>query len=324
MVDVAVLAAGVRAGDRSALGRALTLVESTRDDHRADAEDLLSALLPLAGGAHRVGVSGPPGVGKSTFIESLGPRLTARGHRVAVLTVDPSSSRSGGSILGDKTRMVELANDPAAFVRPSPSSGALGGVTRSTRQSVLVLEAAGFDIVLVETVGVGQAETLVHGMVDFFLVLMQAGAGDELQGIKKGVLELADVVAVNKADGENGRAAKQTAAELRRALHLMEPDGPSWTPPVLTCSGRTGAGLDDLWEHVERHRRLVTASGELTRTRQHQQVAWMQALLEERLLADLESNAEVAELRRRLEADVRRGSITPSGAVDRLLVRYRG
>jgi LAO/AO transport system kinase len=200
----------------------------------------------------------------------------------------------------------------------------LGGVTRSTRQSVLVLEAAGFDIVLVETVGVGQSETLVHGMVDFFLVLMQAGAGDELQGIKRGVLELADMLAVNKADGDDVRAAEQAAAELRRALHLMEPEGASWTPPVLTCSGRTGAGLDDLWEQVERHRRLVTGSGELTRTRQHQQVAWMRALLEERLLADLDSNAEVAELRLRLEADVRRGSITPSGAVDRLLATYRG
>ena len=322
-VDIEALASGVQAGDRSALGRAITLVESTRDDHRRQSQELLELLLPRSGGSHRVGVTGAPGVGKSVFIETLGKRLTNDGRRVAVLAVDPTSIRSGGSILGDKTRMIELSNDPAAFVRPSPSSGTLGGVTRSTRQSIIVLEVAGFDVVFVETVGVGQSETLVHGMVDFFLVLMMAGAGDELQGIKKGVLELADMLAVNKADGDNVGPSDLAAAEFRRALHLMEPINPDWTPPVVTCSGRTGDGLDDLWDGVEQHRRILTASGELHRTRERQQLAWMRALLEERLLADLHSHPDVAERQRQIEAEVSSGAITPSGAVEQLLAIYK-
>jgi LAO/AO transport system kinase len=322
-VDIDELAAGVRAGDRSALGRAITLVESTRDDHRTRSQDLLELLLPHSGSSHRVGITGAPGVGKSAFIETMGTRLTGRGHKVAVLAVDPTSVRTGGSILGDKTRMTELSHDPNAFVRPSPSSGTLGGVTRSTRQSIIVVEAAGFDVVFVETVGVGQSETLVHGMVDFFLVLMLAGAGDELQGIKKGVLELADMLAVNKADGDNVVAAEHAAADLRRALHLMEPVYPDWTPPVVTCSGRFGDGLDELWELVEEHQRLFTESGELTRTRQRQQLAWMRSELEERLLADLRAHPGVAERQRQLESEVRDGTITPSGAVDQLLAVYK-
>ena len=314
---------GVRAGDRSTLGRAITLVESTRDDHRVQARELLERLLPHSGGGHRIGITGVPGVGKSVFIETLGTRLTGTGRRVAVLAVDPTSIRSGGSILGDKTRMLELANDPAAFVRPSPSSGTLGGVTRSTRQAIIVLEAAGFDTVMVETVGVGQSETLVHGMVDFFLVLMLAGAGDELQGIKKGVLELADMLAVNKADGENARRAEQAAAEFRRALHLMEPVNPEWTPPVVTCSGLTGDGLDELWGLIETHRRILSTSGELERNRGRQQLSWMRALLEERLMADLNADPAVAERVRQLEDDVTAGRITPSGAVDQVLAVYR-
>lgn len=322
-IHIAELVEGVRDADRTVLGRALTLVESTRGDHRARSQELLGALLPHSGGSHRVGITGAPGVGKSAFIETLGTRLTGRGHRVAVLAVDPTSIRSGGSILGDKTRMTELSHDPAAFVRPSPSSGTLGGVTRSTRQSIIVLEAAGFDIVLVETVGVGQSETLVHGMVDFFLVLMLAGAGDGLQGIKKGVLELADMLAVNKADGDNVVAADLAAADFRRALHLLEPVNAAWPPPVVTCSGRDGDGIDELWELIEAHRRLLTDSGDLTRSRQRQQLAWMRSELEERLLADLHAHPGVAERQRQLESEVREGTITPAAAVDQLLAIYR-
>ena len=235
------LAAGVLAGERTAIGRAITLVESTLPTHRADAAALLDELLPHSGDAHRVGITGVPGVGKSTFIEALGLQLTSAGHRVAVLAVDPSSSRSGGSILGDKTRMQELSVDPNAFIRPSPSAGTLGGVARATREAMVVLEAAGYDVVLVETVGVGQSETVVHAMVDIFVVLMLSGAGDELQGIKKGVLELADLLAVNKADGANVERAQQAAVDYRRALHLVQPAGQAWEPPVLTCSALDGS-----------------------------------------------------------------------------------
>ena len=256
------LAAGVLAGDRTAIGRAITLVESVLPEHRVDAAALLDELLPHSGDAHRVGITGVPGVGKSTFIEALGLELTGAGHKVAVLAVDPSSSRTGGSILGDKTRMAQLSVDPDAFIRPSPSAGTLGGVTRATREAMIVLEAAGHDVVLVETVGVGQSETVVHGMVDIFVVLMLSGAGDELQGIKKGVLELADLLAVNKADGANVDKAKQAAVDYRRALHLVQPPGASWEPPVLTCSAIERTGLAELWDEIERHRALMTETGE--------------------------------------------------------------
>lgn len=315
------LAAGVLAGDRTAIGRAITLVESTLPAHRADAAELLDVLLPHSGDAHRVGITGVPGVGKSTFIEALGLQLTAAGRRVAVLAVDPSSSRSGGSILGDKTRMQDLSVDPNAFIRPSPAAGTLGGVTRATREAMVVLEAAGHDVVLVETVGVGQSETVVHGMVDIFVVLMLAGAGDELQGIKKGVLELADLLAVNKADGSNVEKAHQAAVDYRRALHLVQPPGQSWEPPVLTCSALERTGLDELWAEVERHRQTTTESGERAERRRLQKLDWMQTMLQERLLAHFDGDESFAAARAEAEAAVAAGTLTPSVAVDQLLER---
>src|SRR5438477_7268642 len=245
------LAADVRAGNRRALAKAITLVESTRADHQRAAQRLLEVLLPETGRATRVGISGVPGVGKSTFIEAFGLFLIGRGKRVAVLAVDPSSARSGGSILGDKTRMPRLSAAPEAFIRPSPSTGSLGGVTRRTREALLVCEAAGYDAVLVETVGVGQSEFAVASMVDFFLVLMLAGAGDELQGIKKGILELADALAINKADGENVRPAEQAAAQYRSALRLFSHATQLWDPPVVTVSALEGRGMDQVWSIIE-------------------------------------------------------------------------
>src|SRR5499433_380492 len=248
------LAAAVRAGDRRALAKAITLVESTRADHQREARRLLEVLLPETGGAARIGVSGVPGVGKSTFIEAFGLHLIGLGKRVAVLAVDPSSALSGGSILGDKTRMPRLAAAPEAFIRPSPAAGSFGGVTRRTREAMLVCEAAGHDAVLVETVGVGQSEFAVASMVDFFLVLMLAGAGDELQGLKKGILELADALAINKADGDNVLHATQAAAQYRSALNLFRHTSASWDPPVVTVSGLEGDGIDAIWRIVEEHR----------------------------------------------------------------------
>ncbi len=315
------LAAGVLAGDRTAIGRAITLVESVLPEHRVDAAALLDELLPHSGDAHRVGITGVPGVGKSTFIEALGLQLTGAGHRVAVLAVDPSSSRTGGSILGDKTRMAQLSVDPDAFIRPSPSAGTLGGVTRATREAMIVLEAAGHDVVLVETVGVGQSETVVHGMVDIFVVLMLSGAGDELQGIKKGVLELADLLAVNKADGANIDKAKQAAVDYRRALHLVQPPAASWEPPVLTCSAIERTGLAELWFEIERHRALMTETGEGDERRREQKLSWMRTMLQERLLARFDADPVFAAARADAEAAVSDGSLTPSVAVDRLLDR---
>jgi LAO/AO transport system kinase len=310
---------GVLRGDRTAIGRAITLVESTKPEHRVLAQEVLLALLPHAGDAHRVGITGVPGAGKSTFIDALGTNLTGAGHRVAVLAVDPTSSRTGGSILGDRTRMQRLSVDSAAFIRPSPTAGTLGGVTRSTREAIVVVEAAGFDVVLVETVGVGQSETLVANMVDFFLVLMIAGAGDELQGIKKGVLELADMIAVNKADGENERAAQVAAREYQHALRLVQPASPTWLPPVLTCSAVDNTGLDTIWAQIELHRRKLTETGEFTEKRNRQQVAWMWSTVEERLRRALRTHPEVRTLAPTLEAEVRAGRITPTLAADRIL-----
>ena len=313
------LAAGVLAGDRTAIGRAITLVESTLPAHRADAAALLDELLPHSGDAHRVGITGVPGVGKSTFIGALGLQLSGAGHKVAVLAVDPSSSRTGGSILGDKTRMANLSVDRNAFIRPSPSAGTLGGVTRATREAMVVLEAAGYDVVLVETVGVGQSETVVHGMVDIFVVLMLAGAGDELQGIKKGVLELADLLAVNKADGTNVDRAKQAAVDYMRALHLVQPPGASWEPPVFTCSAVERTGLAELWAEVERHRALMTDTGEREERRREQKLTWMRTMLQERLLAHFDADPAFASARAEAEVAVSDGSLTPSVAVDQLL-----
>ena len=312
-------AAGVRARDRTVLGRALTLVESNHPQHQRQAQDLLLRLLPDTGGAHRVGISGVPGVGKSTFIEALGCHLAERGHRIAVLAVDPSSSVSGGSILGDKTRMAELSRHPSAFIRPSPSSGSLGGVARKTRESILICEAAGFDVVLVETVGVGQSETLVAEMVDCFLVLMLAGAGDELQGIKRGILELADLLAINKADGDNATRAEQARREYAAALHYMRPTSAGWQPRVVTVSSLEGRGLEELWQLVEEHRQALEASGELTTKRRHQQLGWMWTMVRDELLQRLRSHPEVAAELPRLEQQVLSGELTPTLAATRVL-----
>jgi LAO/AO transport system kinase len=305
------LAAGVAAGDRAVLARAITLVESRKPEHRDAAHRLVQALLPRTGGAFRVGITGVPGVGKSTTIDALGSMLTAAGHRVAVLAVDPSSTRTGGSILGDKTRMARLAVDPDAFVRPSPSAGSLGGVAARTRETMLLCEAAGFDVILVETVGVGQSETAVAGMVDVFLVLMLANAGDELQGIKKGILELADIIAVNKADGDGAIRARAAASEYRAALSILAPADPDWTPPVMTVSGLTGTGLAELWAEVERHRRVHRANGRFEAKRRRQQVHWMHEMIAarfaERLAGDPAIRAAVAER----EAAVADGRLSP-------------
>ncbi len=302
----------------------MTLVESTKPDHRADARRLLDALAPHAGGAQRVGVTGVPGVGKSTFIEALGSMLTAVGHRVAVLAVDPTSTVTGGSILGDKTRMPRLSNDPSAFVRPSPSAGTLGGVTRSTRETMMVLEAAGHDVVLVETVGIGQSETVVAAMVDFFLVLMLPGAGDELQGIKKGVLEMADLIAVNKADGDNVPAARTAVRDYSSALRLTHPTSPTWNPPVMTCSGQNGDGLEDLWGRIVDHRSVMTATGEWDDRRRAQRLAWMWSMVEDRLLDSLRADPAVLGLLMAAEAEVLDGLTTPSAAAERLLEAFGG
>jgi LAO/AO transport system kinase len=318
-IGVAAYAKGVLAADRATLSRAITLVESTRLDHRALAQELLVELLPHTGGAHRVGITGVPGAGKSTFIDALGTMLTGDGHRVAVLAVDPSSTRTGGSILGDKTRMARLAVDPAAFIRPSPTSGTLGGVAKATRETILLVEAAGYDTVLVETVGVGQSEVAVANMVDCFLLLTLARTGDALQGIKKGVLELADVIAVNKADGEHELAARKAAKELAGALRLLRTTDTTRTPPVLTCSGLTGAGLDEVWERVERHHRALSESGELATKRSRQQVDWTWTMVRETLLARLHEHPEVRRLAPELERQVRAGELTATLAAERLL-----
>src|SRR3984885_1223639 len=274
-VDVERLAEGIRDGDRTMLSRAITLIESKRADHRAAAAALMQALVKSTGNAVRVGITGSPGVGKSTTIDSLGSILTRKGHKVAVLAVDPSSRRTGGSILADKTRMARLSIDPNAFIRPSPSSGPLGGVAAKTRETMLLCEAAGYDAILVETVGVGQSEIAVADMTDFFLVLVLPGGGDELQGLKKGVVELADMIAINKADGDNVVRAKLAAAEYGAALHILSPRSPNWSPPVITCSALKSDGVEALWAHVLDHRQKLTASGELARLRGEQQVKWM-------------------------------------------------
>ncbi len=315
-VAAAVLAAAIRAGDRAALARAITLIESKRADHRKTAHLLVQDLLPRTGKAVRLGITGAPGAGKSTTIDALGTYLTAQGHKVAVLAVDPSSSRTGGSILGDKTRMAQLAIDPNAFIRPSPSSGTLGGVAAKTRETMLLCEAAGYDVLIVETVGVGQSETTVADMTDFFLVLMVAGAGDELQGIKKGIVELADMIAVNKADGDNIGRANMAAADYRSALHILAPRSPTWTVPVTTYSALTGKGIADLWAQVLDHKEKMGGSGELAELRRAQQVKWMWTMLEERLTARLRGDPAIRAKVRQAEAAVAAGQLAPTMAVE--------
>ncbi|WP_429003798.1 methylmalonyl Co-A mutase-associated GTPase MeaB [Roseixanthobacter psychrophilus] len=316
--DDAKLAEGVVRGERAALARAITLIESRRPDHRRRAEILLQGLLPRTGNAYRVGITGVPGVGKSTTIDALGTYLTQQGHKVAVLAVDPSSTRTGGSILGDKTRMARLSVDPNAFVRPSPSSGTLGGIAAKTRETMLLCEAAGFDVVLVETVGVGQSETAVADLTDTFLVLMLPGAGDELQGIKKGVLELADIVAVNKADGDNLNRARAAAGEYRAALHLLGARAAHWSPPVLTYSGLTGEGIERLWAEVMNHRTRCEAAGAFAATRRAQQVRWMWTLLHEKVAERVASDPAIKARVPALEKGVAEGTLSPTLAANEI------
>ena len=315
-------AAGVLSGDRAKLARAITLVESRKADHQKQAQDMLVKLLPKTGNSLRIGISGLPGAGKSTFIDAFGTMLTAAGHKVAVLAVDPTSSRSGGSILGDKTRMGRLAIDDNAFIRPSPTGGTLGGVARATREAILVCEAAGFDIILVETVGVGQSEITVSEMVDFFLVLMIAGGGDELQGIKKGVLEIADMIAVTKADGDNVARAKLTAADYQHALRIITPTSPAWPPPVVTVSALKNQGLSELWEKITLHKKLLTDTGERAAKRKSQMIRWMWAMVEDRVMTGLRAAPKVKALLAGLEKDVGAGKITPALAVERILKAF--
>jgi LAO/AO transport system kinase len=317
--DAARLARGVRAGDRADLSRAITLIESKRADHRRSAAALMQALIGATGKAVRVGITGAPGVGKSTTIDALGTMLTGEGRKVAVLAVDPSSRRTGGSILADKTRMARLANDANAFIRPSPASGTLGGVAARTRETMLLCEAAGYGVVLVETIGVGQSEIAVADMTDFFLLLMLPGAGDELQGLKKGVVELADMIAVNKADGDNIARAKAAAAEYRAALHILAPRSANWSPPVVTYSALTGEGVAALWKDVLDHREKLVAAGELASRRAEQQVKWMWAMLEERLFAPLRSDRAIKAALTWIEADVAAGKLAPAAAVDKIV-----
>lgn len=312
------LADGVRAGQRASIARAITLVESRRADHREQAQHLLATLLPDTGGAQRVGISGVPGVGKSTFIDQLGVNLVADGHRVAVLAVDPSSGRTGGSILGDKTRMTRLAADEHAFVRPSPSAGTLGGVAQATRETLLVMEAAGYDVVLVETVGVGQSEYVVSGMVDTFLFLTLARTGDQLQGMKRGILELADVIAVNKADETHETESERAGRELSAALRFLRGSDDDWQAPVVTCSGLHNVNLDRVWKHVQRHRSWLDAHGGLERKRREQLVEWTRAMVRDRLLARLEQG-RVRDAVNGAEAAVRAGELTPDQAATQVL-----
>jgi LAO/AO transport system kinase len=317
------LARAVREGDRRALARAITLVESARADHRDDAVALLDELLPATGDAIRVGISGAPGAGKSTFIEALGTHLVDAGHRVAVLAVDPSSVRSGGSILGDKTRMEELSRRPEAFIRPSPSSGTLGGVARRTREAMLVCEAAGFDVVLVETVGVGQSEVAVAGMVDLFVLLLGPGAGDELQGVKRGIVELADLLVVNKADGELADLARHTAADYAHALHLVRSGDDGAIERVRTCSALLGDGIDELWATVEQLVKIARASGALAERRTEQARAWMWSEVTDTMLEELRADPEVNARIASLEAEVTAGRVSAAAAARRVLTAFR-
>ncbi|MEP4379112.1 MAG: methylmalonyl Co-A mutase-associated GTPase MeaB [Alphaproteobacteria bacterium] len=321
--DPARLAAEVCTGNRRALARAITLIESTREDHRAQAGELLENLLPHTGGAVRIGISGVPGVGKSTFIEAFGQDWIAGGHKVAVLAVDPSSQRSGGSILGDKTRMEQLSRSPDAFIRPSPTAGTLGGVARRTREVLLACEAAGFDVVLIETVGVGQSETAVADLVDMFLLLLLPGGGDELQGIKRGIMELADLVVVNKADGDMAAAAQRSAAEYASAIRLLHPTTADWIPPVLTCSSVEKTGIEEVRETTEAYRAQATAGGTLEERRAAQARRWMWGEVDEHLLVGFRRHPAVREKLESLERQVSDAEITPSAAAQSLLEAFR-
>jgi len=322
--DPTTLASGILAGDRRALARGITLIESSRPDQRSDADDLVNTLLPHTGSTLRVGITGPPGVGKSTFIETLGLHLVDLDHRVAVLAVDPTSTITGGSILGDKTRMEELTRSPSVFIRPSPGGSELGGVARRTREAMVLCEAFGHDIVLVETIGVGQSEVAVADMVDLFLVLMNPGGGDELQGIKRGIMELADLVVVNKADGDLAPAAGRTAADYRNALHLLRPRWEAWSAQALSCSAVEGRGVIEVWEAVADFRTKVEASGELARHRSDQAVAWLWSEIRGGLLDRFRSDPAVGDSLAGVEAEVAAGRLSPVAAARDLLDRAHG
>ncbi len=315
---------GILAGDRLLLSRAITLVESRRPDDQALAQQVLDGVLSKSGNSVRVGITGVPGVGKSTFIEAFGTYLTGLGHRLAVLAVDPSSQRSGGSLLGDKTRMETLSMNPNAYIRPSPAGDSVGGVGHRTRETMLLCEAAGFDVILVETVGVGQSETVVHGMVDFFLLLMLAGAGDELQGMKRGIMELADALVITKADGDNVAAANRARIEYQNALHLFPPTGTGWFPPVLTGSALTGRddgpeGIPDVWQTIQDHQQLTTQNGHRDRRRQEQQLTWFRSLLRQQLEGQFYGQPGMGDRLATIEARVRAGTLLPGLAVEALL-----
>ena len=310
---------GVLSKNRRMVAKTITLIESSLPSHQESAKAIVDALLPHAGKAVRIGITGVPGVGKSTYIESFGLQLVKQGHRVAVLAVDPSSSKSGGSIMGDKTRMERLSLEQNAFIRPSPSGGTLGGVARRTRETIVVCEAAGYDVIIVETVGVGQSETTVTSMVDFFLVLMLAGAGDELQGIKKGVLELADAIAINKADGNNITNAQKAKIEYEKALSLLTPSSKTWSPPVLTCSAVTMDGVDEIWQTILEHRRKMEATGELNEKRRKQSLDWMWALVEEGLIDRFYKNPGVEKSLPKIVKSVEDGKTGPTIAAHKLL-----
>jgi len=317
--DPKILIKGVRQQDRRLLSKTITLIESSRPDHQQLARKIVDRLLPHTGKAIRLGITGVPGVGKSTFIESLGMSLVRGGHRAAVLAVDPSSSRSGGSVMADKTRMEKLAVEENAFIRPSPSGGTLGGVARKTRETMLVCEAAGFDVIIVETVGVGQSETTVASMVDFFLVLMLAGAGDELQGIKRGVLELADAIAINKADGDNIEKAKKAAKIYASALHMLQPASPNWQPPVLICSALEMTGIAEIWQTVLKFHKKFTNSGELEHKRQKQALDWLWSMVEDELKQRFYNNPDIKQRFDQITRAVARGETAPTLAADKLL-----
>jgi LAO/AO transport system kinase len=320
--DAVPLAEAVKSGDRRALARAITLIESTRGDHRATANELLEQLMPHSGKSMRLGISGAPGVGKSTFIEALGNHVIDQGHRVAVLTVDPSSAISGGSILGDKTRMETLSRRREAYIRPSPAGRVLGGVARRSREALLLCEAAGFDVIIVETVGVGQSETKVAEMTDMFVLLLQPGGGDELQGIKRGIMELADLVLFNKADGELEKLAARSAAEYRHALRLLHPRSPHWQVEVRTCSAIQGDGIAEAWDVVLQHQQALAEGGELQQRRAGQARAWMWAEVQSSLIADLREDPRVRECLPDLEAAAAEGRLPAAAAAERLLDTY--
>jgi len=320
--DVNYYIEGVLEGNRRVIAKTITLVESSLPTHQESAKKIIDTLLPHTGKAVRIGITGVPGVGKSAFIESFGMMLLKDEHRIAVLAVDPSSKKSGGSVMGDKTRMESLSVQESAFIRPSPSGGTLGGVARKTRETMIVCEAAGFDVMIVETVGVGQSETTVASMVDFFLVLMLSGAGDELQGIKKGVLELADAIAITKADGDNIEKAKRARKEYETALHLINPSSTNWSPPVITCSALTQAGIENIWNIILDHREKLKSTGEFEQNRKNQSIDWMWSLLEEGLKDQFYKNPDVIKMLPKITKEVERGKTAPTAAAYKLLSSF--